>query len=92
MEWPGGRPLLWVGRTRRCRHAVAAPLLVLLRDVRLRALAGELEARGDRLIAYETAGAERLYPWQTGRGAEPFEWVTLYPDRALESLPHAACT
>src|SRR5262245_38126252 len=58
---------------------------------RLRALATALAARGVRLIAYETAGTERLYPWQTSRGVEPFTWVTLFPDQALESLPRAAC-
>ncbi len=30
---------------------------------RLRALAQSLAARGDELIAYETAGNERRYPW-----------------------------
>ena len=53
---------------------------------RLRALADRLAARGGRLIAYETAGSERLYPWQTKRREEPFERVTLFPDRSLESL------
>jgi glycosyltransferase involved in cell wall biosynthesis len=58
---------------------------------RLRALADRLAARGGRLIAYETAGTERLYPWLRSRGAEPFERVTLFPDRALETLPAAEC-
>jgi glycosyltransferase involved in cell wall biosynthesis len=58
---------------------------------RLRALALRLAERGGRLIAYETAGAERLYPWLTSRRDEPFEWVTLFPDQDLESLPRAAC-
>jgi glycosyltransferase involved in cell wall biosynthesis len=58
---------------------------------RLRALAGRLAERGGRLIAYETAGAERLYPWLTSRRDEPFDWVTLFPDQELESLPRAAC-
>src|SRR5437879_5310535 len=59
---------------------------------RLRALAESLAARGGRLLAYETAGSERLYPWQTARGVEPFEWITLFPDRTLESLSRTACT
>jgi glycosyltransferase involved in cell wall biosynthesis len=58
---------------------------------RLRALADRVRARGGRLIAYETAGTERLYPWQTTRGVEPFEWVTLFPGRVLESIGSAAC-
>ena len=58
---------------------------------RLRALANRLAALGGRLIAYETASVERLYPWETERGAEPFEWVTLCPGQALESLPRSAC-
>jgi 1,2-diacylglycerol 3-alpha-glucosyltransferase len=58
---------------------------------RLRALAERLAERGNRLVAYETAGSERLYPWQTERRNEPFDWVTLYPDRALESLSRAEC-
>lgn len=58
---------------------------------RLRALALRLASAGGRLIAYETAGSERLYPWQTDRGDEPFDRVTLFPDHALESLDHSAC-
>jgi glycosyltransferase involved in cell wall biosynthesis len=58
---------------------------------RLRALAASLNARGGRLIAYETAGTERLYPWETARGVEPFEWATLFPDQALESIAAADC-
>jgi 1,2-diacylglycerol 3-alpha-glucosyltransferase len=58
---------------------------------RLRALADRLAARDGRLIAYETAGTERLYPWQTTRQAEPFDRVTLFPDRSLESLTGAEC-
>jgi glycosyltransferase involved in cell wall biosynthesis len=59
---------------------------------RLRALAERLDARDGRLIAYETAGTERLYPWQAPRGGEPFRRVTLFPDRALETIPAAACS
>ena len=43
------------------------------------------------MIAYEVAGAERTYPWQTDRRDEPFEWVTLFPDRVLETIPKAEC-
>jgi 1,2-diacylglycerol 3-alpha-glucosyltransferase len=58
---------------------------------RLRALAIALEERGDELIAYETAGAERRYPWLRTVASEPFEWVMLFPDRDLESLPRISC-
>jgi glycosyltransferase involved in cell wall biosynthesis len=58
---------------------------------RLRAVADRLRARGGRLIAYETAGSERLYPWQTTRGSEPFDWVTLFPGRTLETISAGAC-
>jgi glycosyltransferase involved in cell wall biosynthesis len=58
---------------------------------RLRALADALAARGGRLIAYETAGTEQLYPWRTARRSEPFEWVTLFPARSLESISSAHC-
>lgn len=58
---------------------------------RLRALAEALRAQGGRLIAYEVAGTERTYPWATARGAEPFEWVTLFPDRVLETIPRGEC-
>ena len=36
---------------------------------RLRAAAEELASRGDRLIAIETASAERRYPWRTDQHA-----------------------
>jgi glycosyltransferase involved in cell wall biosynthesis len=58
---------------------------------RLRALALLLERSGGRLIAYETASTERLYPWLRSRRAEPFEWITLFPDRVLETISRAAC-
>ena len=58
---------------------------------RLRALAVVLEQAGGRLIAYETAGAERRYPWLTSRRPEPFEWVTLFPGREVEVVPRSAC-
>ncbi len=58
---------------------------------RLRALAARLAARGDRLIAYEVAGTERTYPWARSRRDEPFEWVTLFPDRVLETIEPDAC-
>lgn len=56
---------------------------------RLRALARALGRSGSRLIAYETAGTQGLYPWETPRGDEPFEWVTLLPGRALEDVAAA---
>jgi len=58
---------------------------------RLRALAAALGRSGGRLVAYETAGSEALYPWRTSRGREPFEWVTLFPDRDLEAVTGVAC-
>ena len=58
---------------------------------RLRALAARLAASGDRLIAYEVAGTERTYPWSRRRGDEPFDWVTLFPDRILETIEPEAC-
>ncbi len=58
---------------------------------RLRALAGALAQSRNRLIAYETAGTEKLYPWRTAREPEPFEWVTLFADRMLEDLPRSVC-
>ncbi|SIN91809.1 Glycosyltransferase involved in cell wall bisynthesis [Singulisphaera sp. GP187] len=59
---------------------------------RLRALALALNADGGRLIAYEVAGTERLYPWVREQGKEPFEWVTLFPNRTLETLAKSACS
>src|SRR4051812_41263633 len=58
---------------------------------RLGALASALAARGDELVAYEVAGQERKSPWARSGGAEPFEWVTLFPGRDLESLTRAVC-
>ena len=46
---------------------------------------------GDRLIAYEVAGREQTYPWSRSRDDEPFEWITLFPDRVLETIEPAAC-
>jgi glycosyltransferase involved in cell wall biosynthesis len=58
---------------------------------RLRALAGALARGGGRLIAYETAGAQELYPWRPPREREPFAWVTLFPGGVLEEIPGADC-
>jgi glycosyltransferase involved in cell wall biosynthesis len=58
---------------------------------RLRALAIRLRERGDGLIAYEVAGNERTYPWERRRQDEPFDWITLFPDRDLETLGAADC-
>src|SRR5262245_41460909 len=58
---------------------------------RLRELAVQLGRSGGRLIAYETAGAQEIYPWRTRRGTEPFEWVSLFPGRVLETIPRSAC-
>ena len=58
---------------------------------RLRALAAQLNTGGSRLIAYEIASTERTYPWQRRQQAEPFDWVTLFPDRTLETLTGSEC-
>ena len=58
---------------------------------RLRALATRLREAGDCLIAYEVAGNERTYPWDCQRQDEPFDWITLFPDRDLETLSPAEC-
>lgn len=58
---------------------------------RLRALAKALEPSGSRLIAYETAATEAMYPWQTQHDRESFDWVTLFPDRVLEQISGKEC-
>ncbi len=59
---------------------------------RLRALAVGLKRLGGQLVAIETAGAERLYPWQIDRRPEPFDWITLFPGRALEDVAAVDCS
>lgn len=58
---------------------------------RLRALAIALERAGGRLLAYEVASHEQTYPWTRTRAREPFEWITLFPNRTLEALKPAEC-
>ena len=58
---------------------------------RLRALASRLRERGDCLIAYEMAATEQTYPWQCSKRAEPFDWITFFPDRVLETLTASDC-
>jgi 1,2-diacylglycerol 3-alpha-glucosyltransferase len=58
---------------------------------RLRALAARLAADGSRLLAYEVAARDQTYPWSRSRLEEPFKWITLFPDRALETIEPAAC-
>jgi 1,2-diacylglycerol 3-alpha-glucosyltransferase len=58
---------------------------------RLRALAARLATDGSRLVAYEVAAREQTYPWSRSRLDEPFTWITLFPDRALETLEPAVC-
>jgi glycosyltransferase involved in cell wall biosynthesis len=58
---------------------------------RLRALATRLQQSGDCLIAYEVASSERTYPWLRRQESEPFDWITLFPDRVLESLSPSEC-
>ncbi len=58
---------------------------------RLRALAHRLNDRGDQLLAIEVADQEQRYPWNRRSGHEPFEWTTLFSDRALEEIPGDEC-
>jgi 1,2-diacylglycerol 3-alpha-glucosyltransferase len=58
---------------------------------RLRALALRLASSGAGLIAYEVAGSEQTYPWRLNRSDEPFEWITLFPARTLETIAAADC-
>jgi 1,2-diacylglycerol 3-alpha-glucosyltransferase len=58
---------------------------------RLRALALRLSTLGQALVAYEVASREEAYPWSPGRSAEPFEWITLFPDRVLETIAPTDC-
>ncbi len=58
---------------------------------RLRALAARLGRSGGRLLAVEVAGQERRYPWSRVSGSETFEWVTLFPGRAMEAIAPADC-
>ncbi len=58
---------------------------------RLRSLARALKREGGRLTAYEVASREETYPWRRHRADEPFEWTTLFPDRALEAIEPAEC-
>jgi len=59
---------------------------------RLRALAHGLRSQGGRLVAYEVAGQEVLYPWEREEGEEPFEWITLFPGRSVESVSNMECS
>ena len=43
------------------------------------------------MIAYEVAGSEQKYAWCRNRSDEPFDWITLFPDRALETILHGDC-
>jgi 1,2-diacylglycerol 3-alpha-glucosyltransferase len=58
---------------------------------RLRALALGLARAGDRLLAIEVADQEQRYPWTRGQGSEPFDRATLFPGRALETIPADDC-
>ncbi len=58
---------------------------------RLRALGEALHAEGGELIAYEMAAREETYSWHVARDAEPFEWITLFPERVLEHIPAWEC-
>ena len=56
---------------------------------RLRAIARALEPLGARCVGVELASVERQYPWRVDRGAEPFVWRTLHPERPVESVSAA---
>jgi glycosyltransferase involved in cell wall biosynthesis len=58
---------------------------------RLRALGSLFARQGGELIAIETARRERRYPWRAESDKEPFRWLTLFPDCAVEDVPNAAC-
>jgi glycosyltransferase involved in cell wall biosynthesis len=58
---------------------------------RLRALARRLALNGSSLIAYEVAESEQTYPWRHNRSDQPFEWITLFPERTLETITAADC-
>jgi 1,2-diacylglycerol 3-alpha-glucosyltransferase len=58
---------------------------------RLRALADRLGDAGHRLLAFEVAGREQTYPWSRSRLEEPFTWITLFPDRVVETIEPSAC-
>ena len=58
---------------------------------RLRALARRLAQTGDRLLAIEVADHEQRYPWSRASGSEPFQWTTLFPGRALETISREEC-
>jgi 1,2-diacylglycerol 3-alpha-glucosyltransferase len=58
---------------------------------RLRALANRLERSGTRLLAIEVADCQRQYPWSRSSDPEPFQWATLFPERALETISRQEC-
>ena len=58
---------------------------------RLRALAARLGQSSGQLLAVEVAGQERRYPWSRASGSETFEWITLFPGRALEAIAPTEC-
>jgi glycosyltransferase involved in cell wall biosynthesis len=60
---------------------------------RLEALGTSLKSVGGELIAYELAGSEAKYPWESiDTGAEPpYRHVRLFPNRTVESLNASEC-
>ncbi|WP_152050339.1 glycosyltransferase family 4 protein [Tautonia marina] len=58
---------------------------------RLRAAAMQLATQGGRVVAIETAGTERRYPWQADQRAEPFDRIVLFPGKVLEDLTDQDC-
>jgi len=58
---------------------------------RLRALAARLAVDGLGLTAIEVAGTDRQWPWRVDRDDEPFRWITLFPDRGLDTLTRTDC-
>lgn len=53
---------------------------------RLRTIAAALRPLDCRLIGIELAATEQRYQWRVDRSDEPFEWVSLFHDRPVESI------
>ncbi|MBI1324710.1 glycosyltransferase [bacterium] len=60
---------------------------------RLEALGSALRSASGELIAYELAGKEEKYPWESAPGAAepPYRHIRLFPERSVESLTASEC-
>lgn len=60
---------------------------------RLEALGTALRRSGGELLAYELAGSEEKYPWESAStdAEPPYRHIRLFPDRSVESLSAAEC-